>query len=199
MQTTKPSGAPGSTFTHKLRSSALWPGPGQRISFPLASLPSALAKFCGSITLMDESSVRSAAAKTSDHSSSSIKSLGDSFRSRGVSRIQTTRRPSPLFWLGSAKQCSMISPAKKCGLPEPRPACSEMALIAAAGRLHGEWLSGHDPSTVELFFYSDDEHRRILFFGQRDRPHTPPDNQGFRRTPLNRPMIKSVIWPPLDF
>src|SRR5262249_24103031 len=64
--TTKPSGAPGSIFTDKLRSFALWPGPGQLISLPLASPPSALAKFCGSITLMDGSSVRSAAAKTSD-------------------------------------------------------------------------------------------------------------------------------------
>ena len=39
---------------------------GARTLLLLASPASALAKLCGSITLMDESSVRSAAAKTSD-------------------------------------------------------------------------------------------------------------------------------------
>ena len=63
---TKPSGAPGSTLMERLRSPAECPGLGARTLLPLASPPSALAKLCGSITLMDESSVRSAAAKTSD-------------------------------------------------------------------------------------------------------------------------------------
>src|SRR5690554_5957553 len=51
----------------------------------------------------------------------SISSLDDCARSFCTSRMQTPRNPSPPLLPGSAWQSSIIRPAKKCDLPEPRP------------------------------------------------------------------------------